>query len=1183
MARKYYIIFLGVICSYTLGYCLVLEIDYQQANSSNSCLTENGPPCHSLEYIKENLGRIPHYNRNLTIAILSSRLVLQGLFSLYSISEFTLQGNGETVISCQTYGAAAGLQFFNSSNLKLLDFAMSNCTAAAVSSDERKPHSLLVWNCTNVSITNVKILHSFGDGLVLVIAGGSSDLISSCTFEHNHGAGLSIILLIDSRYSDIKIVNCHFRNNRADNGGGMHVVCESCQRNSVTVLSSHFVGNVATERGGGISVKLSGSSSYNHICFIDCRIASNRGDYGGGMALSVDYTNDHNNTLTFESCIFFHNRGEVSAAVDIQPRPLKERYASVVPVKFIDCSFHKNKAGNRAMETSSAKPWSGILFTFQVSVLFEKSIVFDDNQGTALYVSNADVIVRNANLTFTSNIGEIGGGILLLGESYIKSHGSNYFLFRNNTAFYGGALCVLSFESRFFQFIGSCFIQKDNNEQDLYEFANNTATFGIANDVFVSNLYPCQHQYNCSNVHSFFRNHSECSGNMTFSFTNNASSPYATITEYINVEPNFAVVPGREFNLNITQIDQFGSRVGELFPLSVSFKESTSIVLDSDAIINNGALHFRGRPGDSATLILQSNTVALVRVTTVVHISDCPPGFFFNDHRLTCECFEDQSHHVHCSDSGLVAGIREALWAGYLDPRKVSESFGTGVCIKDFCSFNNAVPKFQYFILPNDSIMMEQFVCADHREGILCGLCSDGYTAYYNSPNFRCDKGHLCSYGVLFYVLSEILPVTVLFFVVITFDIQLTSGLLYSFIFYAQCLDIFNIDVYDAVKFTPSVSVLIRMYKVFYGIFNLKFLFAESFSFCFRERLHVLDLFLIQYATVLYAFSLIFVTVFILKVNSLHLCIKVCHKFGRRNIRGSFVNGLAAVVVLYYIKCTYLSYNILIPADIYINGSINRTVALFNGELEYFKSDHLHYAIPALLCLFILLLPPPIILLSDAILATIEKRIKRKGRIISVLILIKMRRKLHPFLNSFQDCFRDDCKFFAGLFFVYRLSLLLVELTTSSISLIYIYAEILLFVIMSLHISFRPFKKSWHNKLDLFLIINLLVVNLISVSNYYTRSYTTTESLLKGVFDFIQISLISMPVLYVILLASWKVIKRFPILKQSLVKKCGKLFGCVKDRMVDDAKEEEEESRDLFPARLMNDSFDMSYHSFDED
>ena len=105
-----------------------------------------------------------------------------------------------------------------------------------------------------------------------------------------------------------------------------------------------------------------------------------------------------------------------------------------------------------------------------------------------------------------------------------------------------------------------------------------------------------------------------------------------------------------------------------------------------------------------------------------------------------------------------------------------------------------ASTKWRVF-LPNTSTSkeeLESLVCGDSRHGILSSNCSEGFTLRYHSPNYECrnESPVNCSYGIPLYIVSELLPVTLLFLVILIFNINFTSGALSSFVFYAQVIDL---------------------------------------------------------------------------------------------------------------------------------------------------------------------------------------------------------------------------------------------------------------------------------------------------------------------------------------------------------------------------------------------------------
>ena len=928
----------------------------------------------------------------------------------------------------------------------------------------------------------------------------------------------------------ITILDCHFNNNTAGFGGGLYIECQSlCKENSIIVNHTYFHNNSASNVGGGVDVIFTKNKSfypmYNNIVFYSCHFDENYGIFGGGVAVFTAtsyYAKQCENIIRFAYCKFNKNKANGGTAVDINNGQRNENGSFfIVKTHFYNCFFTKNIIVGSITSSRSKITQSGAFFTYRVYAWFIGNNTFENNEGTALYVSSTTVEFQNSITIFQGNKGEKGGAILLVGESYLRLIGQVHFLFENNTASYGGAIC-------YFQYTEICFIStRKKDPKHTFEFINNTATTQIGNDMFVSNLIPClkycdSDDQKTDNITLLFKH--SCLGN----FSKHLS--VATATSNIIVESSIEVIPGYPHKLNVLQKDQFGNEVGKIFSLSASIiGKAGKVSVDSNSVlINNNEIKLLGNPGDTATLILQANTIAVIKASIHVTLSQCPPGYLFNSNR-SCICSTNQNSTYkyygisYCKNDG--AYLRLGNWAGYLNPKKkTAENFATGFCVYRFCSFKGKKPNNGHYCLHTNTNLLENLVCSDFRHGILCGRCIENYTVYYHSPYYSCkEETSLCTYGIVFYILSELLPVTVLFLIILIFNIHLTSGALYSFIFYAQALDTLYVDAFRALHFNSSFSKLLNAYKVIYGIFDFNMLISEKLSFCIYQNINMLDLFLFQYLTIIYALLLIFITIFILKVNSLYTCIKLCHRCGRRNIRGSVINGLTAFLVLCYLQCIRVTFMILIPVHIYSKNK--RRVPLFNGELDYMKGEHLKYAIPAFICLFMIILPPPLILLSDSILMKLNSLFHFKRNTFTYCLL-RIRMKIMPFLDSFQGCFKDNCRCFAGMFFAYRVVIILPYVYSGDVVSEYIWSLIFLSVMIIIHIIVRPFQKTWHNHLDLFLLANLLLVNMLTIVHYDTYLQNTDQKI-QNVFNFIQVMFITIPLVYISVYFGYNICIRF--------------------------------------------------------
>uniref|UniRef100_A0A1X7UGN2 Uncharacterized protein n=1 Tax=Amphimedon queenslandica TaxID=400682 RepID=A0A1X7UGN2_AMPQE len=119
--------------------------------------------------------------------------------------------------------------------------------------------------------------------------------------------------------------------------------------------------------------------------------------------------------------------------------------------------------------------------------------------------------------------------------------------------------------------------------------------------------------------------------------------------------------------------------------------------------------------------------------------------------------------------------------------------------------------------------------------------------------------------------------------------------------------------------------------------------------------------------------------------------------------------------------------------------------------------------------------------------------------------------KLKPFLDSFQGCFKDNCRCFAGLFFLYRILLVLIPIYSSDGKFWnIIIKEALILCILFLHYLCAPFQKKFHNHIKSFLLIDLILINTLQFTPFNSDNGTTT---LVAVF---QVVLMSLPLVYLL-------------------------------------------------------------------
>ena len=1022
------------------------------------------------------------------------------------------------------------------------------------------------------------------------------------------GGGVRIELQNGSKSNSIKFMWCHFRGNVAANGGGAYVrISNASITNNILFQNCSFHNNTAGDGGGGIDLGVVYSTNmYKHtvpcnnsIRFLYCNFTYNHAKYGGAVALfssaSFVYNKNNLNDVTISESIFHRNQGKGGAAVNLNRDKLFPSGSTFITAyKFNNCCFTQNGAIHNATGHGhqSKVTQSGVFFTREIGASFTGITQFENNSNTAIYCASAIIEFQTESMTkFFNNKGERGGAILLVGNAQLQFQNSIHITFENNAAAFGGAICAIPLQTHFLYFTDACFIKRPDNykfNQDnssstkILKFNANQAKTKVAKDIFVSTLLPCKESF-CET--------SSCNYSTVFSHMANFgikihmldnSSQVATATNVLNTPISLTLFPGIPHQIEVHQEDQLNHTIAPLYPLSArllySQHGSITLITGNSATLINNTINVTGDINDTGIIILATTTLSSTQATINISLVDCPAGYYYNN--SACHCSPESSGGYYGISYCMLnqsAIIFIGLWAGY-----VNNIFYTGVCPTELCSFQESASYHGQYALPvvnvNNIKLLEEHVCASNRRGILCGECTEGHSTFYHSPSYRCGKCNGTTtliHGVLYYIVSELLPVTVIFLVILLFDIRLTSGAFYTFLFYAQFLNALYINAHSTIRASKHSAVTV--YSSIYGIFNFKMFNAEKLSFCLWPNATVLHLFVIQYITALYALLLIVVTVFTMKINSLYTCIKLCHRFGRRDIRGSIINALSAFLVLCYSECVRITFSILTRVRLLSHGNSHPIhVPLFNGQLLYMKHDHLYFAIPAIVCLIIIILPPPLILLTEPLLIKLSSKFPRR----IAYCLIQVRMKLKPFLDSFQGCFKDNCRIFAGLFFFYRIIINLPTLYSGRIEVEYVTAEGILFVLLLCHCLIQPFQNKWYNRLDIFLLFDLLAVNTLTIIEYYSIRWPSSQ--LNFYYFLIQLFLITFPLIYIcgyachytfcLIKVKMQHIRVVPATSQFAAR-----FSIQKHSSMEDDHDES------LPARLLNENMiSWSYNSLDD-
>ena len=948
------------------------------------------------------------------------------------------------------------------------------------------------------------------------------------------GGGLSVTFKGDAKNNTINITSCKLSSNAAvDWGGGLYSIFQDSPQNNILYVSnSEFVQNYCNGKGGGgmdvgFMLYAQRPPSGNNVVFETCSFFGNKAISGGGASLYSSHTSNPklNNGFRFINCSFQSNRAVYGSALEISPQVFDRLRIGFLPTIIIeDCAFESNIVLNQKSGSKQYIHGKGALLCTNYPLTFKKHVKFFKNNGSAIKSFSCKLSFgEGSRVIFSGNKGIDGGALSLFALSSLEINDNSIFSFVDNSATgKGGAIIEFNVDSLNFETSKTCFIHYAgqtklvSDRRIKFLFAGNAAgsdqVLEYGQSMFVTTLQPCERTCHIQESSSEIFG---CFGNFTFMENRkNEISTFGTIFEFNkNTSLPVHLIPGRETLLPFKFLDELNNDTYDLYHVSIDTSNSNSINVDPTyAYISDKNVTLFGYPHSSATLEVATVYFHEIVFPIDIKMKICPPGYVTanTSKGITCLCSADLTGKKyvgirHCNELEGKAYIKHGYWIGYFENDKVTEdNLVTGYCPPTFC-FENETDLEHLLPVDASKTQLDHIVCGPTRTGNLCGLCHPGYSRFFHSNTFKCLPNSKCKFGPLLYAVSELLPVTILFMVAIFFNIQFTSGAVNSLVFYYQFIDTILVDANGIIAFHPAIEVLESVYRFVYGMLNLNFFNLNELSFCLWKGTTTLDVLAIKYVTIVYSFLLVCVTVLLVRI-----CSARCNKISWNH---SIIHGLTTFLVICYAQCTKVTLFILTPGRIYTMNQTNTSqVVFYNGELSFFGPTHLKYALVAIFFLIAIIILPPVLLVVYPLCYKVFALFRlEETTCISVACKIMPLEKLKPLFDSFQGCFKDHFKFFAGAFFFYRLATLSGFTLTESLTKFYTTVEVFLIMILALHSVLQPYKQRWHNIVDVLLISNLAIINGLTMHNYKRANEQYDYGYEINVAGSFQIALIFLP------------------------------------------------------------------------
>ena len=475
----------------------------------------------------------------------------------------------------------------------------------------------------------------------------------------------------------------------------------------------------------------------------------------------------------------------------------------------------------------------------------------------------------------------------------------------------------------------------------------------------------------------------------------------------------------------------------------------------------------------SSDVLLSNNSSSLARtvmggLTSSCNVngsSACNLGYYCNNG--SCLCRKAPSRIIHCRENGLHNLAVLNCYSTTFDARK--NFMEVGACVWNCARASNKIVNisevvglYHYFTnVPSDYDMCKLM----NRTGTLCGRCLPDHYPLAYSFSLTCAKCNHIRWNWVRYIMAAYLPLTLFFFIVIFFKINVVSSHLHPVVLFSQSI---SMPALTRAILLYAVSVRQKFLSVglsLYGIWNLDFFRPFYSDLCLG--IGILPTLALDYTIAVYPLLLMIISYLLISLYDRNYRVititwrpfQILFSLFRRNwdIRTSVIDAFVTFFLLSNVKFLSVSFDLLVPTRVYhlYGDTYDYTYALYySGDIEYFGREHLPYGILAIvvLCVFVIL---PV-----AILALYPFKFFQK-----FLNLFPARWYiLHTFVNSFQGCYKDgtkpgtrDYRWFSAVYLAYRsicFSLYGVTLTGGYFPLCSLFIILVVIII----VAFQPYK-----------------------------------------------------------------------------------------------------------------------------
>ena len=412
-------------------------------------------------------------------------------------------------------------------------------------------------------------------------------------------------------------------------------------------------------------------------------------------------------------------------------------------------------------------------------------------------------------------------------------------------------------------------------------------------------------------------------------------------------------------------------------------------------------------------LVLSLLLVSTSFLQAVIADESCPPWFIMENSSCLspqCVCSRYLPSMIECVQKECTSYLMLGHCAFH-----VSE-FNSTVVVPCPYVFPEHLFEGLKLRLPHSIDALNSFICTQINRTVgqsMCGRCANGTGPSVTSIGSRCAN---CSaVNVLYYLLLQYLPATIIFLLVLLVRINVTSAPMAHYVLFCNALMVYfrtHNGSYTLFALTKtSQRYILRAFLTLLSIWSFDPLYFVSPALCLSPQIEDIHILYIDTLATLYPFLLLMITYVIIELHAQDFrpIVTLWRPFHRNLVRfrrswnpnASLVQAFATLFYISYAKLLFLLYIPFISIDFMDDkGNVftKLKVTYIDPTIPFLHHKHIYLMVFSACILIFMVIPPILILMVYSTRFCNRIRSHLSPRLNLALL---------TFVNTYQGCFKD--------------------------------------------------------------------------------------------------------------------------------------------------------------------------------